>query len=77
MGLEENLCQCRHWGYVISGQLTTTDAGGPEESVGAKDLFYWPAGHNVKVNDDVDIIMFSSQHQHTHVINHMIEMVKQ
>ena len=76
MGLEGNLCQCPHWGYVISGQLTTTDAKGIEESVSAKDLFYWPSGHNVKVNVDAEIVMFSPQHEHTHVINHMIEMVK-
>jgi hypothetical protein len=77
IGLEGNLCQCPHWGYLISGQLTTTDAGGIEEIVNANELFYWPSGHNVKVNQDAEIIMFSPQKEHTHVINHMIEMVKQ
>ena len=76
MGLEGNLCQCPHWGYLISGQLTTTDAEGIEESVNAQELFYWPSGHNVKVNEDSEIIMFSPQQEHTHVINHMIEKVK-
>ena len=77
MGLEGNLCQCPHWGYLISGQLTTTDAEGIEEIVNANELFYWPSGHNVKVNEDAEIIMFSPQKEHTHVINHMIGMVKQ
>jgi hypothetical protein len=76
MGLEGNLCQCPHWGYLLSGQLTTTDAQGIEESVNAKELFYWPSGHNVKVNADAEIVMFSPQNEHTHVINHMIDMVK-
>ena len=76
MGLEGNLCQCPHWGYLLSGQLTTTDADGIEESVNAKELFYWPSGHNVKVNEDAEIVMFSPQQEHTHVINHMKEMVK-
>ena len=76
MGLEGNLCQCPHWGFLISGQLTTTDAKGLEEVVNAKDLFYWPSGHNVKVNENAEIVMFSPQHEHTHVINHMIEMTK-
>ena len=76
MGLEGNLCQCPHWGYLMSGQLTTTDAKGIHEIVNANDLFYWPAGHNVKVNVDAEIVMFSPQQQHTHVINHMIEKVK-
>ena len=77
MGLEGNQCQCPHWGYLISGELTTTDADGIEENVSANDIFYWPAGHNVKVNENAEIIMFSPQNEHTHVINHMIEMVKQ
>jgi hypothetical protein len=77
MGLEGNMCQCPHWGYVISGKLTTTDANGVEESVSSQDLFYWPSGHNVMVNADAEIIMFSPQAEHTHVINHMVEMVKQ
>ena len=76
MGLEGNLCQCPHWGYLISGQLTTTDAEGIEESVNAKELFYWPSGHNVKVNEDAEIVMFSPQQEHTHVINHMIDKTK-
>ena len=77
MGLEGNLCQCPHWGYLISGQLTTTDAKGIEESVNAKELFYWPSGHNVMVIEDAEIVMFSPQQEHTHVINHMIEKVKE
>ncbi len=76
IGLEDNLCQCPHWGYLISGHLIATDAEGVEESVNAKDLFYWPPGHNVRVDDDAEIVMFSPQKEHTHVINHMKEMVK-
>ncbi len=76
MGLEGNLCQCPHWGFLISGQLTTTDAKGIEETVNEQDLFYWPAGHNVKVNADAEVVMFSPQNQHTPVINHMIEKTK-
>lgn len=76
MGLEGNLCQCPHWGYLISGQITTTDGKGVKEIVNANDMFYWPSGHNVFVNTDAEVIMFSPQHEHTHVINHMIEKTK-
>ena len=76
MGLEGDLCQCPHWGFVLRGQLTTTDANGVQETVNTNDLFYWPAGHNVKVNTDAEIIMFSPQNEHSHVINHMIEKTK-
>jgi hypothetical protein len=71
LGLDGNKCQCPHWGYVLRGQLTTTDANGAHETVKANDLFYWPPGHNVKVDVDSDIIMFSPQREHTHVIDHM------
>jgi hypothetical protein len=75
-GLEGNSCQCPHWGYVLRGQITTTDRKGVRETVNANDLFYWPPGHNVKVDADAEIVMFSPQHEHSHVINHMIEKLK-
>lgn len=76
IGLEGNLCQCPHWGYVIEGRITTTDASGNEETVAANDLFYWPPGHNVRIDADAEIVMFSPQHEHTHVIDHMIEKTR-
>lgn len=76
LGLAGNLCQCPHWGFVLRGQLTTTDAGGARETVKAHDLFYWPPGHNVKVDADAEIVMFSPQREHSHVIDHMIRKTK-
>ncbi|MQA82499.1 MAG: cupin domain-containing protein [Streptosporangiales bacterium] len=70
-GLEGDLCQCPHWGFVLSGQLTTTDADGARETVTANDLFYWPSGHNVKVDADAEFVMFSPQVEHSEVIEHM------
>lgn len=70
-GLEGDLCQCPHWGFVLSGRITTTDATGKQETVARNDLFYWPPGHNVRVDDDAEIVMFSPQHEHSHVIDHM------
>ena len=74
-GLESDLCQCPHWGYVLDGRLTTTDANDVTETVETGDLFYWPPGHNVRVDADAEIVMFSPQREHTHVIEHMIEKV--
>lgn len=74
-GLEGNLCQCPHWGYVLQGKLTTTDAAGQQESVSAGELFYWPPGLNVRVDADAEIVMFSPQHEHSKVIDHMIGKV--
>ena len=75
-GLEGDLCQCPHWGFVLSGQLTTTDADGARETVKQNDLFYWPPGHNVKVDADAEIVMFSPQREHSQVIKHVIEKVE-
>ena len=75
-GLDGDLCQCPHWGFVVRGQLTTTDASGRQETVRADDLFYWPPGHNVRVDADAEIVMFSPQHQHSEVIGHMIEKTR-
>ena len=75
-GLDGNLCQCPHWGFVLKGRLTTTDRAGKRETVDANDLFHWPPGHNVKVEADAEIVMFSPQREHSQVIDHMIEKVK-
>lgn len=76
VGLKGNLCQSPHWGYMIQGSVTTTDADGLEETVKASDLFYWPAGHNVRVNEDAEVVMFSPQHEHSAVIDHLIHKVQ-
>jgi hypothetical protein len=74
-GLEGNLCQCPHWGFVLSGQITTTDKNGQRETVKKNDLFYWPPGHNVKVDADAEFIMFSPEREHKLVVNHMLQKV--
>jgi len=75
-GLEGDACQCPHWGYVLQGALTTTDQAGKKETVRSGDLFFWPKGHNVLVTEDAEIVMFSPQREHTHVIDHMREKVR-
>ena len=75
LGLEGDRCQCPHWGFVLRGRITTTDAKGTQETVNVNDLFYWPPGHNVRVDADAEIVMFSPEREHTHVIDHMAEKV--
>jgi len=74
-GLEGDLCQCPHWGYVISGAITALYIGGEEETSRTGDLFYWPPGHSVRAEEDTDIIMFSPQHEHGLVIDHILQKV--
>lgn len=71
-GLEGNMCNAPHWGYMIEGALTVTYLDGTCEEIQASDLFYWPPGHTVRVDKNAEVILFSPQHEHTHVLDHMI-----
>jgi hypothetical protein len=71
-GLQNDLCQCPHWGYVLQGELTVTYADGKSEEITGGDLFYWPPGHTVKAGQDADIILFSPQHEHDEVMDHIL-----
>ena len=70
-GLEGDLCQAPHWGYLLRGELTVTYADGTEEVVSGGDLFYWPPGHTVRVSEEAEVILFSPQDEHNKVIDHM------
>jgi hypothetical protein len=71
-GLDDDMCQAPHWGYVISGGLVVGYTDGSEDSCTGGDLFYWPPGHTVRVTDDAEVILFSPQVEHTHVLDHMM-----
>lgn len=70
-GLEGDLCQVPHWGYLLQGEVTVTYADGTEEAVSGGDLFYWAPGHSVKVGSDAEVVLFSPQVEHSEVIEHM------
>jgi len=70
-GLEGDACQSPHWGYLIEGKVIVTYTDGTEETVRTGDLFYWPPGHSVRVSEDAEIILFSPQHEHTAVMDHI------
>lgn len=74
-GLEGDLCQSPHWGYVIEGKLTVSFADGHDETVTTRDLFYWPPGHTVKADADTEMILFSPEHEHSQVIDHILNKV--
>src|SRR3954466_11123200 len=72
VGLEGDACQAPHWGYMLSGEVLVTYTNGTDEPCSANDLFYWPAGHSVRVVDDAEVILFSPQVQHELVMDHML-----
>lgn len=74
-GLEGDLCQSPHWGYLLRGELTITYADGTQEIIYGSDLFYWPPGHTVKVSKNAEVILFSPQEKHREVIDHMLRKI--
>ncbi len=72
VGLEGDLCQSPHWGYLLQGELTVTYADDTQDVIRSGDLFYWPPGHTVKVGADAEVVLFSPQDEHSAVIDHML-----
>jgi hypothetical protein len=70
-GLDNGFCQTPHWGYLAEGVVTVTYRDGSSETVERGDLFYWPAGHTVRVGQDAELLMFSPEREHTRVLDHM------
>lgn len=76
-GLEDDLCQSPHWGYVVSGALTVTYADESEEVDEGGDMFYWPPGHTIRADEDTDFVLFSPQHEHGEVIHHIQDKMEE
>ncbi|HKJ71341.1 MAG TPA: cupin domain-containing protein [Gammaproteobacteria bacterium] len=70
-GLEGDRCQVPHWGYVVEGAITARYSDGGEETSRTGDLFFWPPGHTVRAEEDTDIVMFSPEHEHSEVLQHI------
>ena len=70
-GLAEGMCHAAHWGYLIDGQVIVTYRDGSTEHLAGGELFYWPAGHTVRVEADAELVMFSPQREHDQVLEHM------
>jgi len=70
-GLPGDHCDAPHWGYLLQGVVVVSYADGSEETVVTGDLFFWPPGHSVRVEDDAEIVLFSLTHAHRAVMDHM------
>ncbi len=71
VGLEDDACQSPHWGYVINGDVVVSYTDGSSDRCATGDVFHWPAGHSVRVEQDADLILFSPQDEHGAVIDHL------
>ena len=70
-GLENNSCQCPHWGYIVQGALRVKYDDGTEEVLSAGDVFYLPPGHTAIVEDDLKLIDFSPENKFNEVMEHI------
>ncbi len=70
VGMPDDLCQCPHWGYVISGrvQMHTTSGADVYE---AGQAFYWGPGHAPEALEDSEYVDFSPTREFTPVIEHI------
>ena len=71
-GLEGDLCQCPHWGFVIEGRIRVSYTDGTEETVGAGEIYYWPSGHTIVVEEPVKMVEFSPHEQMSEVVTHVV-----
>jgi hypothetical protein len=75
VGLQDDACQAAHWGYMISGSLIVSYTDSTSERCTGGDVFHWPAGHSVRVEEDAEVILFSPAVAHTAVMDHMLDVM--
>lgn len=75
-GLKDDACQAPHWGYMLKGEVIVSYTDGTSDTCRESDLFYWPPGHSVRVVKDAEVVLFSPQREHNHVIGHMLNAMK-
>jgi hypothetical protein len=79
---EDVLVKINAPGAVARQQTEFGDASGfgkisgEAEKVAAGDLFYWPPGHTVLALEDTEMVLFSPQREHTHVLDHILHKMK-
>jgi len=59
-GLAQGKCICPHWGYLFQGEISVVYDTGQQETIGAGEAFYLPAGHtSLRAAAGTEMLMFS------------------
>lgn len=74
-GLPNDQCHCPHWGYVLEGAIHVRYTDGKEEVSREGELFYWPAGHTVWVDEDTSFVEFSPKKELREIYSHITDKV--
>ena len=69
-GLQGDLCQCPHWGYMLKGTLRMHTPEGQQDFT-AGQAFYWAAGHAPEALEDVEYVDFSPTQKLNAVLDHV------
>jgi hypothetical protein len=69
-GLPGGLCQCPHWGYMISGRLVMHTADG-DSTFRAGEAFYWAPGHAPEAVEDCEYLDVSPTEELGVVVRHL------
>lgn len=70
VGLQDDLCQCPHWGYLLSGRVRMHTRDGAQDYT-AGQAFYWAPGHAPEAIEDSEYVDFSPTDEFQHVIDHI------
>jgi hypothetical protein len=74
-GLQNDSCQCPHWGYVVEGRIRMKYDNHTEETLDAGDVFYMPPGHTAMVEKDLKLLDFSPQEELQEVLEHVAKKI--
>ena len=70
-GLENDHCQCPHYGYILEGSITVRYEDGTEETNTAGDAYVWRAGHTGWTDTGVTFIEMSPTEEIMPVLEHL------
>jgi hypothetical protein len=70
VGLDDDLCPCPHWGYMLEGRLLMRTPSG-DETYEAGQAFYWAPGHVPVALEDAAYVDFSPTEEFAPVIRHI------
>ncbi len=76
-GLENDLCQVPHWGYVIHGAIKISYEDGSSEVFRAGEAYYMKPGHTGIVLEDLKLVSFSPEKGMQELSEHLEKRVKQ
>jgi hypothetical protein len=75
-GLQDNLCQGPHWGYVLKGRLRIRYADGAEEVLSGGDFYYLPPGHTGVAEVDTDFMEVVPPDKHQEFLDNALHNIQ-